>query len=115
MRTTSSAQPPYFTGHVATDPINAQTLMGMAVQVILRLDDQDLITFAEKAFRVGRPAQFSEVNCGDQARLIIDIDATAELRSRSQAGFAVWKQSQSSSFSDPVTLKKAVDTHLLAF
>lgn len=69
-------------------------------QVISRLGDQDSITFAEQALCVGSPAQFPEVDCGDQAMFIIDIDATAEFRGLSPVGFAVWPQSQSLCFSN---------------
>lgn len=56
---------------------------------IIRLEDENLITFAEQALYIGRPAQFAEVDGGDQARLLTDFDATAEPRRRSHADFAV--------------------------
>lgn len=87
--------------------------------MISHLDDHDLIAFAEQAFRVGSPAQFSEVQCGNQATIIIDLDATAEFRGLSQAGFAVWLQSQPLCISNQCQIVEESDSYipfrLLAF
>lgn len=86
------------------------------LQVIIGLDDEYLIAFAEQAFRVGGPAQLPEVDCGDQARLMVDIDATAEFRSCSQFGFAAWQRIQSLCFSNPENIERGQSTNtFLAF